>query len=140
MLVVILLLLSAFFSSAETSLVAVSRIRVRTLADEGNHRAKMPLNIFLHEDKMLSAILIGNNLVNTWLASTAATLAAGFGGAAVSIATFVITFLILVFGEITPKTLATQNAEKLALLYAPVISLLMKPLTPVIWFINLFSS
>lgn len=139
-LVVILLLLSGFFSSAETSLVAVSRIRIRTLAEEGNHRAKLLLSIFAHEDKMLSAILIGNNLVNTWLASTAATLASGFGGAAVSIATFVITFLILVFGEITPKTMATQNAERLALLYAPVITLLMKLLTPVIWFINLFSS
>lgn len=139
-LVIVLLLLSGFFSSAETSLVAVSRIRIRTLAEEGNSRAKMLLNIFAHEDKMLSAILIGNNLVNTWLASTAATLASGFGGAAVSIATFVITFLILVFGEITPKTMATQNAEKLALLYAPVITLLMKLLTPVIWFINLFSS
>ncbi|WP_286155155.1 HlyC/CorC family transporter [Faecalibaculum rodentium] len=137
---VILLLLSGFFSSAETSLVAVSRIRIRTLAEEGNHRAKLLLSIFAHEDKMLSAILIGNNLVNTWLASTAATLASGFGGAAVSIATFVITFLILVFGEITPKTMATQNAERLALLYAPVITLLMKLLTPVIWFINLFSS
>lgn len=139
-LVVILLLLSGFFSSAETSLVAVSRIRIRTLAEEGNHRAKLLLSIFAHEDKMLSAILIGNNLVNTWLASTAATLASGFGGAAVSIATFVITFLILVFGEITPKTMATQNAERLALLYAPVITLFMKLLTPVIWFINLFSS
>lgn len=139
-LVVILLLLSGFFSSAETSLVAVSRIRIRTLAEEGNHRAKLLLSIFAHEDKMLSAILIGNNLVNTWLASTAATLASGFGGAAVSIATFVITFLILVFGEIIPKTMATQNAERLALLYAPVITLLMKLLTPVIWFINLFSS
>ena len=84
-LVVILLLLSGFFSSAETSLVAVSRIRIRTLAEEGNHRAKLLLSIFAHEDKMLSAILIGNNLVNTWLASTAATLDARLdrGGARV---------------------------------------------------------
>lgn len=136
----ILLVLSALFSSAETSMVAVSRIRIRTLAEEGNKRAQTLLKIFANEDKMLSAILIGNNLVNTYLASIAATIAAGFGGYAVSIATFIITFLILVFGEITPKTLATQNAEKLALLYAPFISFLMKVLTPVIWFINLFSS
>ena len=139
-LAVILLALSAFFSSAETSLVAVSRIRIRTLADDGNRRAKILLHIFAHEDKMLSAILIGNNLVNTYLASIAATIAGRFGGAAVSIATFLITFLILVFGEITPKTLATQNSEKLALLYAPIISFLMKILTPVIWFVNLFAS
>lgn len=140
LLAVVLLMLSAFFSSAETSLVAVSRIRIRTLADEGNRRARMLLEIFSHEDKMLSAILIGNNLVNTYLASIAATLAASFGGYAVSIATFVITFLILVFGEITPKTLANQNAEKLALFYAPAVFFLMKVLTPVIWFVNLFSS
>lgn len=136
----VLLVLSGLFSSAETSMVAVSRIRIRTLAEDGSKRAETLLKIFANEDKMLSAILIGNNLVNTYLASIAATIASGFGGYAVSIATFIITFLILVFGEITPKTLATQNAEKLALMYAPFISFLMKVLTPVIWFINLFSS
>ena len=137
---IILLFLSGFFSSAETSLVAVSRIKIRTLAEEGNRKAKILLKIYENDSKMLSAILIGNNLVNTYAASIAATLALSFGGgAAVSIATFIITFLILVFGEITPKTFATQNAEKLALAYAPIISFLMKILTPVIWFVNLFS-
>lgn len=136
---VILLILSAFFSSAETSLVGVSRMKIRSLADQGNRRAKTLLYIFSKEGKMLSAILIGNNLVNTFMASIASMIAYNFGGAAVSIATFLITFLILVFGEITPKTLATKYAEKLSLLYAPVILVLMRVLTPVIWFINLFS-
>lgn len=137
----ILLLLSGFFSSAETSLVAVSKIRIRTLADEGNKRAKTLMKLFAQDAKMLSAILIGNNLVNTYAASIASMIAMSFGGGtAVSIATFIITFLILVFGEITPKTIATQNAEKLALIYGPIILFLMKILTPVIWFINLFSA
>lgn len=139
-LLVVLLALSGFFSSAETSLVAVNKIRIRTLADQGNRRAKTLLEIFKNESKMLSAILIGNNLVNTFMASLSSMIAYRFGGYAVSIATFLITFLILVFGEITPKTIATRSPEKFALAYAPVILAIMKVLTPVIWFINLFSS
>ena len=137
---VILLFLSGFFSSSETALVAVNRIKIRTLADEGSNRAKTLLKIFENESKMLSAILIGNNLVNTYAASIAATIAYSFGGAAVSVATFIITFLSLVFGEITPKTLAAKNSEKLALFFAPIISTLMKILTPAIWFVNIFSN
>lgn len=136
----VLLALSGFFSSAETSMVSVSKIRLRNLGNEGNKRATLALKILENQSKMLSAILIGNNLVNTSAASIASLIAYSFGGAAVSIATFIITFLILVFGEITPKTWATINADKLALTYAPIIALLMKVLTPVIWFVNLFSS
>ena len=137
---VVLLLLSSFFSSAETSLVSVNRIKIRTLEEEGNKRAKTLLKIYENEAKMLSAILIGNNLVNTFSASIAATIAYSFGGAAVSIATFIITLLILIFGEITPKTIATQNAEKMALAYAPIILFLMNVLTPIIFFINFLGS
>ncbi|WP_444290664.1 HlyC/CorC family transporter [Holdemanella biformis] len=136
---VVLLTLSGFFSSAETAMVSVSKIRLRTL-EEGNKKAALALKILENQSKMLSALLIGNNLVNTSAASIASVIAYSFGGAAVSIATFIITFLILVFGEITPKTWATINADKLALAYAPIILLLMKVLTPVIWFVNLFSS
>ena len=136
---VVLLTLSGFFSSAETAMVSVSKIRLRTL-EEGNKKAALALKILENQSKMLSAILIGNNLVNTSAASIASVIAYSFGGAAVSIATFIITFLILVFGEITPKTWATINADKLALAYAPIIIFLMKILTPVIWFVNLFSS
>ena len=137
---IVLLALSGFFSSAETSMVSVSKIRLRTLEEEGNKKAALALKILENQSKMLSAILIGNNLVNTSAASIASLIAYSFGGAAVSIATFIITFLILVFGEITPKTWATINADKLAITYAPAVSLLMKILTPVIWFVNLFSS
>lgn len=136
---IVLLLLSAFFSSAETSLVSVNKIRMRTLADEGNARARLVLKILDNQAKMLSAILIGNNLVNTAAASIATTIAYSFGGAAVGVATFVITLLILIFGEITPKTMATERSERMSLTYAPVISTLMVLLTPVIVFINAFS-
>ncbi len=137
---IILLALSGFFSSAETSMISVSKIRLRTLTEEGNKRADLVLKILNQQSKMLSAILIGNNLVNTSAASIASLIAYSFGGAAVSIATFIITFLILVFGEITPKTWATKKAESLSLAYAPIIMLLMNVFTPVIWFVNLFSN
>ena len=135
-----LILCSALFSVAEMSFMMASPVTLRHWAEEGNKKAALALKILENQSKMLSAILIGNNLVNTSAASIASLIAYSFGGAAVSIATFIITFLILVFGEITPKTWATINADKLAITYAPIISLLMKLLTPVIWFVNLFSS
>lgn len=137
---IILLLLSGFFSSAETSLVSCNKIRMRYLAEQGNKRAKMVLKMTENQGKMLSAILIGNNLVNTFSASIAATIAYSFGGAAVSIATFLITILILIFGEITPKTLATHKSEAMALFYVPIIRVLIVVLTPVIFLINLLCS
>lgn len=106
-------MLSAFFSSNETALTTVNKIRLRALADDGNKRAAMVLDITEnHTSKMLSAILIGNNIVNISASSLSATLAYAFGGYMVSIATAVLTVAILVFGEITPKNYATINAEK----------------------------
>ena len=137
---IILLMLSAFFSSSETALMTVNKIRLRSLADEGNKRAAMVLDITEnHTSKMLSAILIGNNIVNISASSLSATLAYAFGGYIVSIATAVLTVAILVFGEITPKNYATVNAEKIALRYIPVIRFFMTVMTPVIFIINLFS-
>lgn len=133
---IILLMFSAFFSSAETSFVSCNKIRMRTLAEEGNKRAATILKILDRQEKMLSAVLIGNNLVNTSAASIAATIAASFGGAAVGVATFLITLLILIFGEITPKTWATKRADSIALAYCHIIQFLMFVLTPVIVFVN----
>ncbi|MGM9911952.1 HlyC/CorC family transporter [Floccifex sp.] len=137
---IILLFLSSFFSSAETSLVSVNKIKIRSEAEKGNKRAHTLLKVYEKEDKMLSAILIGNNLVNTYAASIATSIAYVFGGAAVGVATFIITLFILIFGEITPKTLATKNAEKMALMYAPIILFLMRILTPFIFVINAVSN
>ena len=133
---IILLMLSAFFSSAETALTTVNRIRSRSLADDGSKRAKTVLKITDNSGKMLSAILIGNNIVNVAAASITTSLAYSLGGSAVAIANAVITIAILLFGEITPKTTATIHAEKLALIYAPIISIFMKIMTPVIFIIN----
>lgn len=134
---VILLLLSAFFSSAETSLITVNRIRMRTLAEDGNKKAKRVLQITDDSGKMLSAILIGNNIVNLSASSIATSLAIEFfGSVGAGIATGVLTILILIFGEISPKTLATINAEKIALAYSAPIAFIMKVLTPVIFIIN----
>ena len=136
----ILLLFSSFFSSTETALMSVNKIKLRSLADGGNKRAALALDITEnHTAKMLSAILIGNNIVNVSASSLATTLAYSFGGYMVSIATLILTVAILVFGEITPKNYATINTEKLTLRYIPVIKFFMTVMTPVIFIINLFS-
>lgn len=133
---IVLLALSAFFSSAETALTTVSRIRIRTLADEGKKNAKTVLKITDDSGKMLSAILIGNNIVNLSAASLTTSLAYALGGSMVAVASGILTIAILLFGEITPKTMATIHAEKMSLIYAPIISIFMKIMTPAIFVIN----
>lgn len=133
----ILLALSAFFSSAETAFTTTNRIRMRTLAENGDKRAVRVLKITDDMHKMLSAILIGNNIVNLSASSIATTLAIQiFGSVGAGIATGILTIAILIFGEISPKTYATINADKLALANSAVIYALMKVLTPVIFIIN----
>ena len=138
--VIILLSASAFFSSAETALMTSNKLRMRNLADNGDKRAAKVLKVTENTDKMLSAILIGNNIVNLTASSisTALTLKI-FGSKLVGIATGILTFLILVFGEITPKNVASKNAEKMALVYIGVISFLVTLLTPVIFIVNTVS-
>ena len=133
----ILVFLSAFFSSAETSLTTANAIRLQSLADEGNRRAAVALKVKQNPSKMLSAILIGNNLVNNFAASLTTALAIKlFGKGALGAVTAVLTVIILIFGEITPKTYAPANSEKMALSYASIIAMLMKIMTPVIFVIN----
>jgi len=134
---ILLLVLSAFFSSAETALTTVNKIKLKTMADDGNKKATRVLNVVTRPKKMLSAILIGNNIVNLSASSLATTLAIDiFGSVGAGIATGILTLLILIFGEITPKSIATINSTSLSLLFAPVISGLMWLLTPVIIIIN----
>ena len=137
---IILLLLSAFFSSAETALTTVNRIRMRSLAEDGNSRAACVLKVTDDSGKMLSAILIGNNIVNLSASSIATSLAlAMWGNVGAGIATGILTLLILIFGEISPKTIAAINAEKISLSYCNIIYWLMKLLTPVIFILNKLS-
>ena len=138
--VVVLIVLSAFFSSAETSLTTVNKVRLKSLEEQGNKRAKRVLQILENHGKMLSTILIGNNIVNIFASSLVTTFAIDvFGSVAVGIASGILTIIILLFGEITPKTWAMINAEKISLAYSGIIKLLMTVLTPVIFIIDKIS-
>lgn len=138
---VCLLLLSSFFSSGETALVTMTPIKIKTLIESGNKRALTLKKVKDQNGKMLSAILIGNNIVNISASSLATTMAIElFGNYAVGIATGILTLLVLVFGEIVPKNLAMYRAQGIALAYAPVIYCLMIILTPAIFFVELISN
>ena len=133
--VIVLVLLSAFFSSAETALSTVNRVRMRALEDEGNKRAARVNRILENYSKMLSTILIGNNIVNLTASSLATTLALRISLPA-GIATGILTILVLLFGEITPKTWAMINSDKISLAYSGIIYRLMQVLTPVIFVVD----
>lgn len=131
-LVVFLVILSAFFSSAETALSAVNRVKLKTLVEQGNKRAKRLDQILDNYSKMISTILIGNNLVNLTAASLTTTLTIRIAGDTfVGVGTGILTLVILTFGEIIPKTIAKSNSEKLALVYSCIIHKLMWIFTPV---------
>ena len=134
----ILVFLSAFFSSAETALTTVNRVRLKALADEGNKHAQTAMDILDKYGKMRSAILIGNNIVNL-TASSLMTIVAMKIRLSVGIATGILTVVILIFGEIVPKNMAMIYSEKLALFYAVLIAGLMKVMTPVIFVVDKLS-
>lgn len=135
--ILILVLLSAFFSSAETSMTAANRIRIHSFAEQGNKRAITLEKVISNSNKMLSTILIGNNIVNIAASSLATTFTMKvFGSMYIGVATGVMTLLVLLFGEITPKTIATLKADDLALTYARPIYALMVVLTPVIYIVG----
>ena len=137
----ILVFLSAFFSSAETAFSTVNRVKLRALAEENHKGAIRALAILDQYGKMLSAILIGNNIVNLSASSVTTTFAISlWGSTAVGIATGILTFVVLMFGEIIPKTWAMQRAESITLLFGPVIRMLMTLLTPIIFLVDKLSN
>ena len=140
LIILILLLCSAFFSSAETAYMTVNRVRIESLIKDGNKRAGAVMRILEQYPKMISAILIGNNIVNL-AASALVTVYVSdlFGSALIGVGTGVLTLLVLIFGEIVPKTVAKVYAEKLALAYARTIRALMILMTPFIIVINCIS-
>lgn len=137
----ILLFLSAFFSSAETAFSTVNRVRMRALAEEGNKRASVVIKILDDYGKMLSSILIGNNIVNITASSLATTFTIRLtgGNTYVGIATGILTILVLLFGEITPKNWAKSYSDSISLAYCKIIYYLMKLLTPVIYIVDLLA-
>ena len=133
---IILLLLSAFFSSAETALTTANKIKMRSLAEDGDKQAETVLEVTDNSSKMLSAILIGNNIVNLSASALTTTISYQLGGPYVALATAIITILILIFGEIVPKTIANIHAESMSLKYAFPIKLIMIVVTPISIVIN----
>ncbi len=134
---VILVLLSAFFSSAETAFMTVNKVKMKALADEGNKRAARVLGILEDTQKMLSAILIGNNIVNLSASALMTVFVTELWGSfAVGIGTGVLTLVVLIVGEIIPKTIATAFSEGLSLGYCRIIALLIAVVTPISFIIN----
>ena len=139
--IIILIALSSFFSSAETAMTTVNKIRIQSLSEQGDKRAIILEKVISDSPKMLSAVLIGNNIVNMSVSSLMTTLTIKvLGNAYVGIATGILTLLILIFGEITPKNMATIHAEKLALAYARIIYGFMFILTPVVFIVTKITS
>jgi len=136
----VLLILSAFFSGTETALISVDKVRIRQLVKKGNKAAKLVEEFQANPQKMLTTILIGNNLVNIAATAIATNIALQiFDNYAISIAVGIMTFLILVLGEITPKSLAVQSSNAFSLIVIMPIKWLSRILGPLIWFLNGFT-
>jgi Mg2+/Co2+ transporter CorB len=137
----VLLVVSGFFSMAETAMMAVNRYRLKHQAARGNKGAKLAISLLAQTDRLLGVILFGNNLINAGAATLAGVITArliGAGEIALAASTVVVTFLILVFAEITPKVIGATHADRIAPLVAYVLAPMLRGLTPVVWFVNLF--
>ncbi len=140
---VVLLILSAFFSMTETSMMAANRYRLRHLASQGHRGARLALDLLARTDKMLGVILLGNNLVNVGAATLVSIITIELFGEekwALGIGTLVTTFAILVFSEITPKIVGAAYADRLALFLGYLLWPLLRAAYPIVWFVNLFAS
>ena len=140
---VVLLILSAFFSIAETSMMALNRYRLKHMVKQGHRGAKLAHQLLAHTDRLLGVILLGNNLVNAAAATLVGLITIQLFGEnkiALGLGTLAVTFLILVFAEITPKVIAAAHAERIAFAVSYVLTPLLKLLYPVVWFVNLFVS
>ena len=131
--ILICVMLSAYFSATETSFTSLNRIRMKNMAEKGDKRAELVLKLLENFDKLLSTILVGNNIVNIGLSSLATVLfiklLGGDSGATVS--TIVTTIVVLIFGEVSPKSIAKESPETIAKFSAPFLHILMIMLTPV---------
>ena len=133
-LMLVLVALSAFFSATETAFSSLNRTRLKNMADHGDKRAAAALSLSEKYDELLSTILVGNNIVNIALASIGTVFfVALVGSSGVSLSTAVITVVVLIFGEITPKSLAKEMPERFAMTVTPAIRLFMTVLTPITW-------
>ena len=137
----VLVLLSGFFSGSETALMTLNRYRVKSLADKGHKGAQRALTLLSRPDRLLGLILLGNNIVNIFAATIATIIALRlYGEIGLAIAPIALAFVILVFAEVTPKTLAALKPERLAFPSAFVYTLIATPLYPFVWLVNIFSN
>jgi Mg2+/Co2+ transporter CorB len=137
--ILLLLVLSGFFSGSETALTAASRGKLRSQADKGSKGAALALKITEDNERLIGSVLLGNNLVNILAASLATALFTQlFGESGVALATLVMTLLVLIFAEVLPKTYAITNAETAASLVAPVIRLVVQVFSPIVSAVRLF--
>ena len=130
--IVFCIAMSAYFSATETAFSSLNRIRVKNMAEKGNKKAALTLHLSENYDVLLSTILIGNNIVNITSASLATVIFVGFLGeeAGASVSTVVTTIIVLIFGEVSPKSIAKENPESFAMFSAPLLNVLIKVLTP----------
>jgi magnesium and cobalt exporter, CNNM family len=137
----ILILLSGFFSGSETALMTLNRYRLKSLTDKGHRGARLATNLLARPDRLLGLILLGNNIVNIFAATVATIIALRlYGEIGLAVAPIVLAFVILIFSEVTPKTLAALKPEKLAFPSAFVYTLIATPLYPFVWLVNIFSN
>ncbi|MGL5348678.1 MAG: HlyC/CorC family transporter [Peptostreptococcaceae bacterium] len=137
---VILLFGSGFFSASETSLMSLSKIRIRHMKEEGVKGAKLVASLIENPNSLLGSILVGNNVVNIAATSISTSLFINLlGPEGVPVATLVMTILVLIFGEITPKTIAANNSEKVAILVSKPIKIIIFILRPIVWVFNLIT-
>lgn len=138
--IIVLVSLSAYFSATETAFSSFNRIRIKNAANSGNHRASLVLSLSENFDKLLSTILIGNNIVNITLTALATLIFVDAFGQEMgaTLATIVVTVVVLIFGEITPKSLAKESAEKFSMTSAPVLRVFMFVLAPLNWIFSLW--
>jgi len=137
----VLLTLSGFFSASETAMMAINRYRLKHRAEKGHRGARLTLALLNKTDKLLGVILLGNNLVNTAAATLSTVLAIrlfGEGEVTLFVATSVLTFLILVFSEVTPKVIGASFPERIAYPASFVLTPLLRLAYPIVWFVNLF--
>jgi Mg2+/Co2+ transporter CorB len=133
----VLLLLSGFFSSSETGLMAINKYRLRHLANQGHRGAKLAQSLLRKPDRLIGLILLGNNLVNIMAASIATIIGLRlFGASGVWIASLLLTVVILIFSEVAPKTVAAVHPERIAFPASYVLFVLLKLLNPLVWLIN----
>ena len=138
---VILILLSGFFSGSETALMTLNRYRLKTLADKGHRGALLAIKLLSRPDRLLGLILLGNNIVNIFAATIATIIALRlYGEVGLVVAPIALAFVILIFAEVTPKTLAALKPEKIAFPSTFIYTAIATPLYPFVWLVNIFSN